>query len=293
MQSDTVGGTFKRDSFSELSCQVNISKNEEDNWQLLSSANLNCNGKDCSAVSSMTLSSCSTYQFQMRCSTVVHLDLSTIQSLRSLLNPDLFNTANQVDSSDRLMLTSDWSPIYSRASPCLPSGTSPLYILLVVVIVLVVVVAILLYLWRFSERLQRLIKRFHFKLPNPIPPLEVNSREEESFISETPRPRPAPPLPRPPSSPSPPSEFVVGPLVDNSRTVYTPTKRNCSQESTDSGGYQPRPPAYVQLQSIRSRTTTTTSLASSDYVPMPDVLLAGQELEDCWEEAEEDEGEES
>ena len=48
-----------------------------------------------------------------------------------------------------------------------------------------------------------------------------------------------------------------------------------------------------QLQSIRSRTTTTTSLASSDYVPMPDVLLAGQELEDCWEEPEEDKGEES
>ena len=40
----------------------------------------------------------------------------------------------------------------------------------------------------------------------------------------------------------------------------------------------------AQLQSIRSRTTTTTSLASSEYVPLPDVLLAGQELEECWEE---------
>ena len=46
----------------------------------------------------------------------------------------------------------------------------------------------------------------------------------------------------------------------------------------------------MQLQSIRSRTTTTTSLASSEYVPMPDVLLAGQELEECWED---DKGEES
>ena len=34
-------------------------------------------------------------------------------------------------------------------------GTSPLYILLVVVIVLVIVIAVLLYLWRFSERVQR------------------------------------------------------------------------------------------------------------------------------------------
>ena len=49
----------------------------------------------------------------------------------------------------------------------------------------------------------------------------------------------------------------------------------------------------TQLQSIRSRTTTTTSLASSEYVPMPDILLAGQELEDCWEDPEEDKGEES
>ena len=40
----------------------------------------------------------------------------------------------------------------------------------------------------------------------------------------------------------------------------------------------------AQLQSIRSRTTTTTSLASSEYVLLPDVLLAGQELEECWEE---------
>ena len=45
-----------------------------------------------------------------------------------------------------------------------------------------------------------------------------------------------------------------------------------------------------QSQSIRSRTTTTTSLASSEYVPLPDVL-AGQELEECWEESEEEKGE--
>ena len=49
----------------------------------------------------------------------------------------------------------------------------------------------------------------------------------------------------------------------------------------------------TQLQSIRSRTTTTTSLASSEYVPLPDVLLLGQELEDCWEEPEDNKGEES
>ena len=73
-------------------------------------------------------------------------------------------------------------------------------------------------------------------------------------------------------------------------------------------GYQPHPPPYVQVdvhptnslfntefcspqsQSIRSRTTTTTSLASSEYVPLPDVL-AGQELEECWEESEEEKGE--
>ena len=51
----------------------------------------------------------------------------------------------------------------------------------------------------------------------------------------------------------------------------------------------------AQLQSIRSRTTTITSLASSEYVPLPDVLLAGQELEECWEEEPEqaNKGEES
>ena len=35
--------------------------------------------------------------------------------------------------------------------------------------------------------------------------------------------------------------------------------------------------------------------ASSEYVPLPDVLLAGQELEECWEEEPEqdNQGEES
>ena len=47
---------------------------------------------------------------------------------------------------------------------------------------------------------------------------------------------------------------------------------------------------FPQSQSIRSRTTTTTSLASSEYVPLPDVL-AGQELEECWEESEEEKSE--
>ena len=98
--------------------------------------------------------------------------------------------------------------------------------------------------------LSRLIKRFNFKLPNYVPPLEVaQEREQEPFMTETPSPRPAPPFPRTPSSPSPPPEVVptnipslhplpqyvssptfFGPLVDNSaRTVYTPTKRNYSQ----------------------------------------------------------------
>ena len=87
-----------------------------------------------------------------RCSTVVKLDPSTIQSLRSLLNPDHFNTADQVLKNSSkylslqdqcvnlneilmlkvdsfgLLLTSDWSPIYSRDSPCLPSG-KPAYFL--------------------------------------------------------------------------------------------------------------------------------------------------------------------
>ena len=48
----------------------------------------------------------------------------------------------------------------------------------------------------------------------------------------------------------------------------------------------------AQLQSVRSRTTTTTSLASSEYVPLPD-MLAGQELEECWEESEDEKGENS
>jgi len=47
---------------------------------------------------------------------------------------------------------------------------------------------------------------------------------------------------------------------------------------------------FPQSQSIRSRTTTTTSLASSEYVPLPDVLT-GQELEECWKESEEEKGE--
>ena len=34
-------------------------------------------------------------------------------------------------------------------------GTSPFYILLVVVVVLLIVAAVLVYLWRFSERVQR------------------------------------------------------------------------------------------------------------------------------------------
>ena len=98
--------------------------------------------------------------------------------------------------------------------------------------------------------LWRLIKRFNFKLPNYVPPLEVaQEREQEPFMTETPSPCPVPPFPRTPSSPSPPPEVVptnipslhplpqyvssptfFGPLVDNSaRTVYTPTKRNYSQ----------------------------------------------------------------
>jgi len=153
---------------------------------------------------------------------------------------------------------------------------------------------------RFSERVQRLIKRFNFKLPNHVPHMEVplERKEEVPFIPETPLPRPVPPFPRTPSSPSPPSEPLPpypssptfeGPLMGNpARNVYIPPGRNYSQGSTGSG-YQAHPPPYVQLHSIRSRTTTTTSLASSEYVPVPDVLLAGQELEECWEDDKEEE----
>ena len=57
--------------------------------------------------------------------------------------------------------------------------------------------------------LWRLIKRFNFKLPNYVPPLEVaQEREQEPFMTETSSPRPAPPFQRTPSSPSPPPEVV-------------------------------------------------------------------------------------
>ena len=50
----------------------------------------------------------------------------------------------------------------------------------------------------------------------------------------------------------------------------------------------------AQLQSIQNQKTTTTNIASSEYVLLPDVVHAGQELEECWEEEpEQDKGEES
>jgi len=109
MQNDTVLVTFDRAtaSLSKSTCQVNISKTgssgEEDGLHLpsvsphfhLPSVSPHCDGQHCTAFASAPLASCSTYNFYMRCSTVVKLDPSTIQSLRSLLNPDHFNNADQ------------------------------------------------------------------------------------------------------------------------------------------------------------------------------------------------------
>ena len=100
--------------------------------------------------------------------------------------------------------------------------------------------------WKF---LWRIIKRFNFKLPHYVPPVEVPlERDQEPFVAETPPYRSVPPFPRTPSSPSsppevfskqstphPPPQYIStptfsGPLVDNNvRTVYTPMKRNYSQ----------------------------------------------------------------
>ena len=101
---------------------------------------------------------------------------------------------------------------------------------------------LLIFLWR-------IIKRFNFKLPHYVPPVEVPlERDQEPFVAETPPYRSVPPFPRTPSSPSsppevfpkqsthhPPPQYIStptfsGPLVDNNvRTVYTPMKRNYSQ----------------------------------------------------------------
>merc|ERR1719336_87589 len=294
IQNDTVEVTFNEGSaFSPLSsCQVKISWDSESKWHALPSVTPHCKADECSVVSPFKFFPCSTYQYSIRCDVSVDLDPTAIQSIRSLLNPVHFFATNHVKENS-LKFTSDWSLIKTRSLPCITTGTSPFYIILVVVLVLIFVAAVLIYLWRFSERVQRLIKRFNFKLPHYVPPHEVpQEREGEPFIEETPvMSCTAPHLTRTPTLPqSSPSQLIAtsptfrGPsAVDRpTRPSYSPTKPNDSHSdgpTISNNGYQPHPPPYVQSQSIRSRTTTTTSLASSEYVPLPDVLT-GQELEE-------------
>ena len=123
----------------------------------------------------------------IRCDVSVDLDPTAIQSIQSLLNPVHFFAANHVRKAihreERILRnkcerwrktasSSHQTGAWSKLEACLAppqvfkwpselgillhfSGTSPFYIILVVVLVLIFVAALLIYLWRFSERVQR------------------------------------------------------------------------------------------------------------------------------------------
>ena len=122
----------------------------------------------------------------IRCDVSVDLDPTAIQSIRSLLNPVHFFATNHVREATHkkgfwetkcerwrgTASSSHQTGAWSKLEACLAppqvfkwtselgillhfSGTSPFYIILVVVLVLIFVAALLIYLWRFSERVQR------------------------------------------------------------------------------------------------------------------------------------------